>query len=119
MATCQLKGSERAPLPNARVLGPTDPQERLEVSVIVRPPARAALEEHVSRLARRPLRWSVVAGSLCIGPWGKCRRPGSGERVRALARAQRRAGACVAVQRSAGVSLASKIALSAGSLLFA
>jgi len=52
MATCPLKGSEKAPLPNARVLGPADPQERLEVSVIVRPQARAALEEHVSRLAR-------------------------------------------------------------------
>ena len=52
MATCPLKGSEKAPLPNARVLGPADSQERLEVSVIVRPQARAALEEHVSRLAR-------------------------------------------------------------------
>ena len=47
MATCPLKGSEKAPLPNARVLGPADPQERLEVSVIVRPQARAVLEEHV------------------------------------------------------------------------
>jgi kumamolisin len=52
MATCPLKGSERVPLPNARVLGPADPEERLEVSLIVRPQARAALEEHVSRLAR-------------------------------------------------------------------
>jgi kumamolisin len=52
MATRQLKGSERSALPNARAVGPADEQERLEVSVIVRPQARDALKEQVSRLAQ-------------------------------------------------------------------
>jgi kumamolisin len=52
MATRRLGGSERTALPNARTLGPADQSERLEVSVIVRPQARDALEERVSRLAR-------------------------------------------------------------------
>src|SRR3984885_1326928 len=52
MATRQLKGSERSALPNAHAIGPADQQERLEVSVIVRPQARDALNEQVSRLAQ-------------------------------------------------------------------
>jgi kumamolisin len=52
MATRPLKGSERIALTDARPVGPADQHERLEVSVIVRPQARAALAERVSRLAR-------------------------------------------------------------------
>lgn len=52
MATRPLKGSKRTALSQARLIGPADQQERLEVSVIVRPQARAALEERVSRIAR-------------------------------------------------------------------
>ena len=52
MATHPLKGSERAALPDARATAPADPHERLEVSVIVRPQARAALEQRIARLTR-------------------------------------------------------------------
>ena len=48
----RLNGSERSALPNARALGPADQHERLEVSVIVRPQARAVLEDRVARLVR-------------------------------------------------------------------
>jgi hypothetical protein len=36
MTHLPLKGSERVALPGARVLGPANPTERLEVSVLVR-----------------------------------------------------------------------------------
>jgi kumamolisin len=36
----QIRGSERSPLPGARVLGPADTNERLEVTVRVRPRSR-------------------------------------------------------------------------------
>jgi kumamolisin len=52
MANHRLNGSERSALPNAREIGPADQDERLEVSVIVRPQAREALEAQVSRLAQ-------------------------------------------------------------------
>ncbi len=52
MATRALKGSERTALLGARAVGPADQHERLEVSVIVRPQAGAALAERVARLAR-------------------------------------------------------------------
>ena len=51
MATRRLKGSERSALPDAQALGLADQNERLEVSVIVRPQAREVLAEHVARLA--------------------------------------------------------------------
>jgi hypothetical protein len=41
MAKIPLKGSERIALPGARVVAPADPTERLEVTVLVRPRARA------------------------------------------------------------------------------
>ena len=46
MATRRLKGSERSALPDAQSLGPADQNERLEVSVIVRPQAPEVLAEH-------------------------------------------------------------------------
>jgi kumamolisin len=52
MARRPLTGSERGPLPDSRVLGPADPAERLEVTVVVRPADRAALKDRVQRLAR-------------------------------------------------------------------
>jgi kumamolisin len=52
MATRPLRGSERSPLPNSRVLGPADPAERLEVSVVVRPADRQGLRERMQRLAQ-------------------------------------------------------------------
>ena len=47
-----LKGSERSPLPNSRTLGPADPAERLEVTVVVRPADRQGLQERLQRLAK-------------------------------------------------------------------
>ena len=51
MARFSLKGSERAAMPGARTLAPADPTERLEVSIIVRPRARQALQARVAALA--------------------------------------------------------------------
>ncbi len=53
MARRPLKGSERSPLPNSRALGPADPAERLEVTVVVRGADRAGLQERVRRIAKR------------------------------------------------------------------
>jgi kumamolisin len=50
MARVILKGSERTELPGAQAIGPADAGERLEVSVIVRRRANAALQSRVSRL---------------------------------------------------------------------
>jgi kumamolisin len=46
-----LKGSERRPLPDSRALGPADPAERLEVTVVVRPTDRQGLQDRLHRLA--------------------------------------------------------------------
>jgi kumamolisin len=51
MATVKLKGSERTALQNARAIGPADPAERLEVSIIVRRRALEALKTRVAALA--------------------------------------------------------------------
>ncbi|MGH8296898.1 MAG: S53 family peptidase, partial [Steroidobacteraceae bacterium] len=52
MARRPLEGSERSPLPNSRALGPADPAERLEVTVVVRAADRQGLEERLQRLAQ-------------------------------------------------------------------
>ncbi len=52
MARRPLRGSERDPLPNSRVLGPADPEERLEVTVIVRATDRQGLQDRLQRLAQ-------------------------------------------------------------------
>ena len=51
MATVILKGSERTTLPGARVIGPADPAERLEVSVLVRRRSLQTLQTRVAALA--------------------------------------------------------------------
>lgn len=48
MANIALKGSERVPMPGARVVAPADPTERLEVTLIVR---RRALKDFQARIA--------------------------------------------------------------------
>jgi len=48
-----LQGSERQPLPEARAVGKADPEERLEVSVLLRRRNSAGLAEHVNKLAKR------------------------------------------------------------------
>jgi kumamolisin len=45
-----LSGSERAPLEGARPVGAADPHERLEVSLILRPPATTDLRSRVERI---------------------------------------------------------------------
>jgi kumamolisin len=50
MARVTLKGSERAELPGSHVIGPSDPNERLEVSVVIRRRAAEAFQSRVSKL---------------------------------------------------------------------
>jgi kumamolisin len=50
MAQVTLQGSERAEPPGSRLIGPADPNERLEVSVIVRRRAPQALQSRVAQL---------------------------------------------------------------------
>jgi kumamolisin len=52
MARVTLKGSERTELPGSHLVGPADPNARLEVSVVVRRRAREALQSRVSKLTR-------------------------------------------------------------------
>jgi kumamolisin len=51
MAKILLKGSERASIPGARVVGPANPSERLEVSVLVRRRGQQAMQARVASLA--------------------------------------------------------------------
>jgi kumamolisin len=53
MTHVPLKGSERVALPGARVVGPANPTERLEVSVLVRRRARTELDARVAAIASR------------------------------------------------------------------
>jgi kumamolisin len=48
-----LAGSERQPLPGARAIGKADPNERLEVTVLLRRQNATALVDHVKKLAKR------------------------------------------------------------------
>jgi kumamolisin len=52
MARVPLKGSERFPLAGSRVLGPADPAERVQVTVLLRRRSSQALRDRVDRLAR-------------------------------------------------------------------
>src|SRR5271170_1702868 len=56
MANILLKGSERSAVSGAHVIGPADPTERLEVSVLVRRRAPQAMQARVAALAsgKRP-----------------------------------------------------------------
>lgn len=51
MARIPLKGSERAPLPGSRAVGPADPTERLQVTVLLRRRAQQSFRERLSKLA--------------------------------------------------------------------
>ncbi|MBV8650369.1 MAG: S8/S53 family peptidase, partial [Alphaproteobacteria bacterium] len=51
MAKHHLKGSDRAPLPGAKAVGKADPNERFEVSVLVRRRGADAFAAHASKLA--------------------------------------------------------------------
>lgn len=56
MARRPLEGSERAPLPDSRALGPADPAERLEVTVVVRASDRQGLQQRMEEIARHASR---------------------------------------------------------------
>jgi len=51
MARIPLKGSERTPLPGSRTVGPADPSESVQVSVLVRRRARQEFKDRVQRIA--------------------------------------------------------------------
>ncbi|HEY6517218.1 MAG TPA: S53 family peptidase [Steroidobacteraceae bacterium] len=51
MARRPLKGSERSPLPNSRALGPADPAERLEVTVVIRAMDAHGLRDRMQKIA--------------------------------------------------------------------
>jgi kumamolisin len=51
MATIPLKGSERAPLSGSRAVGPADPTERVQVSVLLRRRGSQDFRDRVRRLA--------------------------------------------------------------------
>jgi kumamolisin len=53
MAKIPLKGSERAEVRGARALAPTDPTERLEVTILVRRQARQDFESRVAECVSR------------------------------------------------------------------
>ena len=52
MSRYSLEGSERTLPPGVRVLGAADPDERLEVSLILRAAERQSLGDRVGRLAQ-------------------------------------------------------------------
>jgi kumamolisin len=59
MAKFSLKGSERTPVPGSRALGPADPKERLEATLLIRRRAGANLAARVAEIgdARAPARY--------------------------------------------------------------
>jgi kumamolisin len=50
-----VHGSERQPVPGSRKVGPADPGERLEVTVMVRPSNPDKLQEHLRKRISRPM----------------------------------------------------------------
>ena len=53
MANIPLKGSERAAVPGARTIGPAEPTERLNVTLLVRRRARQDFAARVAAIASR------------------------------------------------------------------
>ena len=51
MARIPLKGSDRKPVPGSRALGPANPSEQVQVSVLVRRRARQEFKDRVQRIA--------------------------------------------------------------------
>jgi kumamolisin len=51
MGRIPLKGSERAPLSGSRAMGPADPSERVEVSVLLRRRGRQDFQDRIRRIA--------------------------------------------------------------------
>ncbi len=49
----KLSGSEREPLPGAQPVGPVDPNETIEVTVYLRPPATSNLADTISELVQK------------------------------------------------------------------
>lgn len=53
MSRYTLKGSERVPMRGAKIVAPADPQEQLEVSVLIRRRSRQALRDRVKQVSGR------------------------------------------------------------------
>ena len=52
MARRPLRGSERSPLPDSQTLGPADPVERMEATVVLRPSDEQGLKDRLQKLAK-------------------------------------------------------------------
>jgi kumamolisin len=52
MARIPLKGSEKTPLPGSRAVGPADPTERLQVSMLLRRRGQREFQERVHRITK-------------------------------------------------------------------
>src|SRR5882724_5077588 len=61
-----LQGSERTALPGARFLAPADPNQRIEISVVVRPRQKP----HPEQLAQAPQRRKQLTRELEVGRVG-------------------------------------------------
>ena len=62
MARTALKGSEKTPLPGSRVVGPADPTQRVQVSMLLRRRGQREFQERVRRL---------TAGDASVGILGR------------------------------------------------
>ena len=51
----KLPGSERRPLPGAKIVGPADPKQRIEITLQVRRKPGSNLAEKVNEIASQPL----------------------------------------------------------------
>jgi kumamolisin len=52
MARHPLRGSERSPLPDSQILGPADPAERMEATLVLRPSDGQGLKDRLHKLAK-------------------------------------------------------------------
>jgi kumamolisin len=74
MATVPLKGSERSPPPGAQIVAPADPNERLDVSVLIR--RRAVARDAITRGvagARRSVRRFLEPRAIRADAWRRAR----------------------------------------------
>lgn len=69
-----IPGSERTPVPDARLVGPADPQERIEVTVMLKPIStlpsldKTVKPQERTHLSRAGVRRQVWRGSQGLRP---------------------------------------------------
>jgi kumamolisin len=71
MARHPLKGSERSPLPNSSILGPADPTERLEVTVVVRATDPQGLQTRLRKIAQETAKGQGFRSHLSRAEYGR------------------------------------------------